>query len=324
MDHRRRTKRAVPLEVQRLENKALLSTLGGSGGNQAFVDSLYTDVLHRAPDTAGESFWVSTLQAGASRSSVQSAFQNSSEAGDAGGVVQAGSTNAGSGVQSYVDSLYETILDRSADASGEAFWINVLQAGISRSTVRNAFLTSPEHQQMLANGQGGSSSTSTTGSGLGNATGSTTGTGSSTGTGGTTNTGSSTGTGNTTNTGSNSGTSSTNTGSNSSAGSTNGTGSTTGSSSNSSNGTSGSSTNTGGTTVVGGSGTNNTPTSPAGTIIGPAPTNSGGVANGNNTGTGSPTGAGSVTNNTGGNGPTGTGGTNLQSGQVTNGTGTSS
>ena len=46
--------------------------------------------------------------------------------------------------QSFVTSLYTSLLHRPPDASGEAFWVNLLDAGVSKRAVRAGFLNSPK------------------------------------------------------------------------------------------------------------------------------------------------------------------------------------
>src|SRR5262249_48180226 len=50
-----------------------------NSSNSAFVTALYRDVLGRTPDTNGQNFWLQTLNSGASRKSVATAFLTSVE-----------------------------------------------------------------------------------------------------------------------------------------------------------------------------------------------------------------------------------------------------
>ena len=137
----------------------------------AYVDSLYANVLQRAPDAAGEAFWVGEINSGVSRQAVMRAFENSTELGGSGSTDPVEFVVLGPGPrradqlanQAYVDSLYTSILGRDAEAAGETFWTDVLDSGVSRSTVRSAFINSPEHQQQLADQQSSGTTGSTTG-----------------------------------------------------------------------------------------------------------------------------------------------------------------
>src|SRR5690606_15080133 len=51
----------------------------GSLSNPAFVDLVYSNVLHRSPDFAGKSDWTARLNAGATRGQVMVEFSDSAE-----------------------------------------------------------------------------------------------------------------------------------------------------------------------------------------------------------------------------------------------------
>jgi len=149
---KRRPKKAV-LEVQALEGKALLSGFGVSGeGTQAYVDSLYANVLHRAPDAAGEAYWVAVLdtsQTGPRQ--VLRAFERAAHrAGNGSGSSVSAQATANGSDQAFVDSLYTTILHRQPDAQGEADWVRGLETGMSRAKIARMFARSPE--ALAANG----------------------------------------------------------------------------------------------------------------------------------------------------------------------------
>lgn len=52
---------------------------GSKTGNAAFVDTLYQNVLHRAPDATGRAFWIDTLLNGTERAAVLADFSESAE-----------------------------------------------------------------------------------------------------------------------------------------------------------------------------------------------------------------------------------------------------
>ena len=70
------TSRSSILDSFQKSNEAL----GINNGDSSFLTSLYNNVLHRAPDAAGLSFWTNALQSGTSRASVTDSFKKSSEA----------------------------------------------------------------------------------------------------------------------------------------------------------------------------------------------------------------------------------------------------
>jgi hypothetical protein len=131
--------------------------IGGSVGLQAFVDGLYINVLHRAPDTAGVTFWTTHLDNGTvAPYTVVSEF-----------LIAAGSeplhpTNpppniytaylgGNVGVTAFVDGLYHDVLQRAPDPAGEAAWVNAIEgpSQLLPAKVTFAFLASPEYQSHL-------------------------------------------------------------------------------------------------------------------------------------------------------------------------------
>jgi hypothetical protein len=95
----------------------------------AFVAELYGDLLDRAPDAAGLSFWVQQLNQGMSRDEVSAAMWQSAE-------------HRGR----EVDSFYQTFFNRDADAAGRQGWVNAFLSGLSEEQVEQGFLLSPEYQ----------------------------------------------------------------------------------------------------------------------------------------------------------------------------------
>jgi len=97
-----------------------------------FLRKLYRDILGRDPDPIGLASWRETLAAGRSRSSVVDAFLDSME-------FKAILSN-----QAYVLQLYWRFLGRAPDFAGFSGWVQSLQAGTPRSTIRKAFFDSQE------------------------------------------------------------------------------------------------------------------------------------------------------------------------------------
>jgi uncharacterized repeat protein (TIGR01451 family) len=97
------------------------------------VDKFYLTLLHRRADAAGRAFWVADLLAGARESDVEAGFLSSAEyraahAADA----------------AFVAGLYQDVLDRAPDSTGQAFWLAKLQAGLTPEQVIAGFLSSLE------------------------------------------------------------------------------------------------------------------------------------------------------------------------------------
>lgn len=90
--------------------------------NGSFVQSLYEAALGREADEAGLNNWVSQLFNGASRAEIAQAIVGSAEA-------------ASKANSDFIDSLYQSALDRTADDAGKAHWAAQLEAGASQADV---------------------------------------------------------------------------------------------------------------------------------------------------------------------------------------------
>nr|WP_314490241.1 DUF4214 domain-containing protein [uncultured Pseudomonas sp.] len=106
--------------------------------NGTFVESLYEAALGRDADEAGLQNWVSQLFNGASRADIAQAIVGSAEAG----------SKANS---DFIDSLYQSALDRTADDAGKAHWAAQLEAGASQADVAIGIVGSAEAAQHIDN-----------------------------------------------------------------------------------------------------------------------------------------------------------------------------
>jgi uncharacterized delta-60 repeat protein len=158
--------------------------------NQLYVTQLYLDLLQRAPDTAGMAGWVAALDQGVSRLQVAQDFVNSSEyhalevqdlyqkvlrrAADPSGLSTYTNflNNGGTAAQleaillgsdeffsqhgqnndsGFLPAVYQSVLNRSIDASGMQFWSQAFNQGESRQAVAAAILASGESDQDVVN-----------------------------------------------------------------------------------------------------------------------------------------------------------------------------
>ncbi len=97
---------------------------------EAFSDDIqadYSKLLGRNADSAGEQYWQSVLQNGASLQQVEGGIAGSAEF-----FQKAGGTN-----DTFVKALYQDILGRSADPSGETYFDNQLPANDSAQQLGN-------------------------------------------------------------------------------------------------------------------------------------------------------------------------------------------
>lgn len=106
----------------------------------AFVTRLYNLALGREPDSAGLTFWTNQLSAGMSGRDVALGFIFSAELN---------SKNLSN--EEFVDLMYSIFLNRAAEESGRAFWINCLDTGMSRSQVFEGFVYSGEYELLCMN-----------------------------------------------------------------------------------------------------------------------------------------------------------------------------
>ncbi|KQP11175.1 hypothetical protein ASF28_09020 [Methylobacterium sp. Leaf99] len=115
------------------------SPVGASAGP---VYALYKAVLGRTPDPLGLESFTTAIQNGASLTDVANALLGSPEGASA--------PNAAADPNGFVQSLYQKLLGRAADASGLQTFTGELAAGVSAATVVVQLATSDEAQSKLA------------------------------------------------------------------------------------------------------------------------------------------------------------------------------
>ena len=105
-----------------------------------FVNRLYKLILSRDADDSGRRAWVSNLVSKKETAAItvygfihSNEFQGKNLSDD-----------------DYVDILYATLLDRTADSKGHTDWINVLQSNHTRDYVLKGFIDSVEFTQICA------------------------------------------------------------------------------------------------------------------------------------------------------------------------------
>jgi hypothetical protein len=106
----------------------------GSLDNSQFVNLVYQNVLGRAPDSGGFTFWVNQLNTGQmSRGQVMRNFSESDE-------YRSTSFN-----RVYVTMMYSGMLRRAPDQGGFDFWVGFMNGGQSGLSLINGFLVSAEY-----------------------------------------------------------------------------------------------------------------------------------------------------------------------------------
>jgi hypothetical protein len=102
---------------------------------------LYQAALDRTPDQTGLTFWTNTLIEGVAPLTVASEFMTSPEfMADYGGL----------SIPDFVTTLYNNVLHRAPDPTGDAYWINALNSGASQANVLLDFSDSPENRANTA------------------------------------------------------------------------------------------------------------------------------------------------------------------------------
>lgn len=94
-------------------------------------------ILGRTPSGKEVEGWVKKTIASGSGAELSEGFFNSKEY-----------YNKNTGNEQYVNDLYTAILARNADSNGFSFWVNELENGTSRNTVRKAFYKSNEFKSL--------------------------------------------------------------------------------------------------------------------------------------------------------------------------------
>jgi hypothetical protein len=127
-------------------NSAEFKTLyGNNPSNAEFVTLLYDNVLHRAPDSGGYSYWMEQLSSGMTRENVLIGFSESTENKVA---LMAFSMDGNMG-KDY--RLYQAAFDRKPDVSGLDYWYHQLNSGMTLEQVASGFINSVEFKALYGN-----------------------------------------------------------------------------------------------------------------------------------------------------------------------------
>lgn len=105
---------------------------------QAFVFRMYRVCLQRDPDEGGFRYWVDQLNSG-KKTGAEAVFNfyDSKEM-----------KNRNLPNDQYLTRLYEGIMGRAPDAGGYAYWMQIMETGMSRPYVISGFLTSKEFDNL--------------------------------------------------------------------------------------------------------------------------------------------------------------------------------
>lgn len=103
------------------------------GSDYKFVQNLYQDVLGRALDGAGATWWTGQLANGAKRKDVATQVLGSDEA-----------------LRAEASQFYQDVLGRDADATGLAYWVANMRGDGKAETARATFIASDELYKQIA------------------------------------------------------------------------------------------------------------------------------------------------------------------------------
>ncbi|MBQ8188513.1 MAG: DUF4214 domain-containing protein, partial [Lachnospiraceae bacterium] len=109
-------------------------------GVRNYVLRMYTKALNRAGETVGVEDWTNRINTGTmSAEKVAKSFFNSEEF-----------INRNLNDADYVETLYQTFMDRPSDADGKQYWLNKLDSGMSREQVLEGFSRSREFTEIMS------------------------------------------------------------------------------------------------------------------------------------------------------------------------------
>jgi sugar lactone lactonase YvrE len=103
------------------------------------IQPAYLQFLGRAADQNGLAYWTNRMIDGLTDEQLEADFIGSAEF-----FQKAGATDKG-----WVDALYQSLLSRPADPTGDAFWVGQLEDGVSRASVAYGFAASSEREGQL-------------------------------------------------------------------------------------------------------------------------------------------------------------------------------
>jgi len=108
---------------------------------KVFVTRLYRTTLYRAPDTGGLNYWFNILHSGrGTGAAVAYHFLFSAE------MINSNLTN-----EQFIERLYESMMGRSSDPGGKAFWVRRLDLGYPREDIFGSFVNSSEYNNICRN-----------------------------------------------------------------------------------------------------------------------------------------------------------------------------
>src|SRR5262245_25260309 len=95
---------------------------------QAHIGAVYVSYFNRSPDPAGLAYWVGQLSSGMSIASIAQSFATQPEA-IALYPFLANPSTGGSGLSSFLSSVYSNLFNRAIEQAGLDYWTGVVNGG---------------------------------------------------------------------------------------------------------------------------------------------------------------------------------------------------
>ncbi len=111
-------------------------------GDRAAIARLYFAAFDRAADLDGLNYWDEVHRGGTDLDRIADYFVASEEFSNTYGTVDQ---------RSFVNLVYQNVLDRDADEDGLSYWVGLLDDGYSAGTILNGFAQSPEFALVTQN-----------------------------------------------------------------------------------------------------------------------------------------------------------------------------
>ena len=95
------------------------------------ITELYVGYYNRAPDPAGENYWVTQFQNGMSLTAIAQSYSVQTESTNLYPFLASPNTASTAAVQAFITAVYANLFNRAPDPAGEAYWVSQLQTGAS-------------------------------------------------------------------------------------------------------------------------------------------------------------------------------------------------
>lgn len=93
------------------------------------ITGLYAGYCERAPDAAGEAYWVQRLEAGMGLGAIARSFAVQAEVKGVYGFLANPDPGNDAALHAFIGEIYDNLFHRAPDAAGEAYWIGQMKSG---------------------------------------------------------------------------------------------------------------------------------------------------------------------------------------------------